>query len=239
MDLSLIFAAFGKALGQTGDRRFRRVLFLGIGLTLALLVLAFALLLGLVEWATGETTELPLVGPVTWVGDFLRLGSLLLMIVLSMVLMVPVASAITSMFLDEVAQAVEDRHYPGLQAARRSGFWNALRDTVNFLGVLIAANVLAIFLYIMLPFAALFIFWGLNGLLLGREYFQLVALRRLDPAEARALRKRNRMTVWAAGTLMAMPLSIPLVNLLIPILGAATFTHLFHGLATRAAARRG
>lgn len=29
---------------------------------------------------------------------------------------------------------------------------------------------------------------------------------------------------------MAMPLSIPLVNLLIPILGAATFTHIFHAL---------
>jgi uncharacterized protein involved in cysteine biosynthesis len=30
-----------------------------------------------------------------------------------------------------------------------------------------------------------------------------------------------------------MPLSIPLINLLIPILGAATFTHLFHKLEGR------
>ncbi len=35
------------------------------------------------------------------------------------------------------------------------------------------------------------------------------------------------------GCLMAVPLSVPLVNLLIPILGAASFTHMFHRLAGR------
>jgi CysZ protein len=30
---------------------------------------------------------------------------------------------------------------------------------------------------------------------------------------------------------MAAPLSIPLINLVIPVLGVATFTHLFHRLA--------
>jgi len=38
------------------------------------------------------------------------------------------------------------------------------------------------------------------------------------------------LQIWIAGTLMAAPLSIPLVNLLIPLLGAATFTHMFHRL---------
>lgn len=32
---------------------------------------------------------------------------------------------------------------------------------------------------------------------------------------------------------MAMPLSVPLLNLVVPILGAATFTHLYHALARR------
>jgi CysZ protein len=47
---------------------------------------------------------------------------------------------------------------------------------------------------------------------------------------AKALRKRHWLTVWWAGGLMAAPLSIPFVNLLVPVLGAATFTHLFHRL---------
>ena len=42
--------------------------------------------------------------------------------------------------------------------------------------------------------------------------------------------RRNMLTVWAAGILMALPLSIPLMNLVVPILGVATFTHIFHQL---------
>jgi uncharacterized protein involved in cysteine biosynthesis len=62
-------------------------------------------------------------------------------------------------------------------------------------------------------------------------------MRRLGRAGARDLRRRHRATVWLAGALMAAPLSMPLVNLVIPVLGAATFTHLFHRLAGDAAAR--
>ncbi|MDA7429502.1 EI24 domain-containing protein [Primorskyibacter aestuariivivens] len=229
----MIFQSFFKALAQLSDPRFRRVLWLGIGLTLALLIGSYAGLLWLIEWLTGESTELPLVGEVTWVGDLLSFGSFFLMIVLSIFLMVPVASAITSMFLDEVAQAVEDRHYPHLPQADKVPFSDALRDTLNFLGVLIAANLLAIVLYVMFPPAALFIFWGLNGFLLGREYFTLAAIRRIGRTGAKDLRAKHRGAIWMAGILMAMPLSVPLVNLLIPILGAATFTHIFHALNAR------
>jgi uncharacterized protein involved in cysteine biosynthesis len=77
------------------------------------------------------------------------------------------------------------------------------------------------------------VFWGVNGFLLGREYFTLVAQRRLSPEDAKAMRRRNRWRIWLAGTLMAAPLSLPLVNLVIPVLGVATFTHLFHQLAVK------
>ncbi|WP_264210431.1 EI24 domain-containing protein [Leisingera thetidis] len=229
----MIFTAFFKTLGQTGDPRFRKVLFLGLGLTVALLITAYAGFLMLIQWLVGPEATLPLLGEVTWLDDLLSIGSLFFMLVLSVFLMVPVASAITSMFLEEVAQAVEDKHYPALPPAAKVPFWDAVRDTVNFLGLLIAANILALFLYVLFPPAALFIFWGLNGFLLGREYFTLAAARRVGTAEAKKLRRRHAGTIWAAGTLMAMPLSVPLVNLVIPILGAATFTHLYHALARR------
>jgi len=134
----------------------------------------------------------------------------------------------------DVADAVEDRHYRHWPKAERVPFGDALRDTVNFLGVLIAANIFALVLYVMFPPFALFIFWGLNGFLLGREYFTLAAIRREGRAGAKALRKRHIGKIWIAGTLMAMPLSLPLVNLVIPILGAATFTHLYHQIQAQA-----
>ena len=110
------------------------------------------------------------------------------------------------------------------------GLGDALIDAVNLFGLLIAANLLALLLY---PFAGPLVpvvFWGVNGLLLGREYFMLVAMRRLGRAGAKALRARHAGQIWLAGALMAAPLSVPLLNLVVPVLGVATFTHLFHRL---------
>lgn len=233
MAIQLVLSAFMRAVSQIGDRRFQRVLLLGIVLTFALLIGAYALFLGFINTGMNDTTELPLIGEVTWLKDLLGWSSFFLMILLSVFLMVPVASAITSMFLDEVAQAVEDRHYRDLPHVEKIGFGEAVKDTVNFLGLLVGANLLAIILYVLMPPASLFIFWGVNGYLLGREYFQLAAMRRIGRSRAKDLRKRHKGTIWLAGILMAMPLSIPLLNLTIPILGAATFTHLFHALKDR------
>lgn len=230
MAFAVIFGSFFAALGQMADPRFRKVLLLGIALTLALLIAATAGLLALVQNLVTDEVGLPIIGPVTWVDDILSASSVLVMLILSVFLMVPVASAITSMFLDTVADAVEAVHYPRLPAVRPIPFGDALRDTVNFLGVLIAANILAIFLYLIFAPAALFIFWGLNGFLLGREYFTLAAMRRVGRTGAKELRRKHIATIWAAGALMAVPLSVPLLNLVIPILGAATFTHIFHRL---------
>ena len=226
----MILGDFLKAVAQLSDPRFRRVFLLGIGLTLALLVAGYAGLLWVVQALTNEPISLPIVGEVTWIGDLLGWGSLLFMILLSAFIMVPVASAITSLFLEDVAAAVEARHYPGLPPVAPVGFGEGLKDTVNFLGVLIAANLAALVLYVFLPFATPFIFYGLNGFLLGREYFQIAAMRREGRAGARRLRQKHLGQIWIAGVLMALPLTIPLVNLLVPILGAATFTHLYHRL---------
>lgn len=233
MGVSVVLSSFFAALGQMGDRRFRKVLLLGIALTLALLIAATAGLVALVQMLVTDEVGLPLIGPVTWLDDILSASSVLLMLVLSIFLMIPVASAITSMFLDTVADAVESVHYPNLPPATLVPFGDAVRDTINFLGVLIAANILAIFLYLLFfffPPASLLIFWGLNGFLLGREYFTLAAIRRVGRARAKELRKRHAGTIWLGGILMAIPLSVPVLNLVIPILGAATFTHIYHRL---------
>lgn len=230
MEIGLILRSFGRAVGQLSDPRFRRVFLIGIALAFALLVGATAGFSWLIDWITPEQVWLPILGDVQWLNDLFSWGAAFLLAFLSIFLMVPVASAITSMFLDDVADAVEADHYPHLSPSPRTSFGDGLRDTVNFLGVLVAANLLAILLYILFTPFAPFIFWALNGFLLGREYFTLAAMRRIGRKGAKALRRKHMLTIWAAGILMAVPLSIPLINLLIPILGAATFTHLYHQL---------
>ncbi len=230
----MILQAFLRALAQLGDHRFRRVVGLGVLLALALLMAVYAGFLQLVWWLTPDSINLPLIGPVSGVETLLGWASLLVMLGLSVFLMVPVASAFTGLFLEDVAQAVEARHYPLLPPAQALSLAEALRQSVNFLGVIVAVNALALFAYPFAGPAIPLVFWAMNGFLLGREYFTLVAMRRLPPAEVRDMRRRNRLRLWLAGTLMAVPLSLPIVNLVIPVLGVATFTHLFHRLVADA-----
>jgi uncharacterized protein involved in cysteine biosynthesis len=227
----MILSDFLKALSQLGsDRRFRSVFWRGVGITLGLLVAVFVLVVWGVGFVVGDTVTLPWIGAVGWIDNALSLAAIPLMLVLSIFLMVPVASAVIGIFLEEVAGAVEDRHYPALGPADPIPFADGLVDAVSFLGVLILANIAAFALYLVFTPLAPIIFWLLNGFLLGREYFTVVALRRVGRTEAKAQRKRHAARIWLAGTLMAIPLTVPIVNLLIPILGVATFTHLYHRL---------
>ncbi|WP_424831242.1 EI24 domain-containing protein [Ruegeria sp.] len=227
----IILNAFFAALGQLGDPRFRGVLWRGVGLTILLLIIACAGAIWLINSLSGQEISLPFVGTVPWLNDVLNYSGIVLVLILPVFLMVPVASAITSMYLEEVAQAVEDKHYPNLPTVPRIPFTDAVRDTVTFLGVLILANALALILYAIFTPLAPFIFWAMNGFLLGREYFTLAAMRRVGREGARKLRAKHSTMIWLAGTLMAIPLSVPLINLVIPIIGAATFTHIYHSVS--------
>ncbi len=224
----MIFAAFATALSQVSDPRFRGVLIRGIGLTLLLLVGLYAFAFWGIAWLVPDTMSLPWIGEIGISNALLSWGSLALMLVLSVFLMIPVASAFTGIFLDEVADAVEARHYPHLGPAPSVSIAGNIKESLSFLGILVVANLAALIFYFT-PLAP-FVFYGLNGFLLGREYYRMVAVRRLGRREAGQSFRKNLLTIWSAGALMALPLSIPIMNLVIPILGAATFTHLYHRL---------
>jgi CysZ protein len=223
------------ALAQMGDPRFQRVLWRGVGLALLLLAALSALLLWLLAWALPDSFSLPWIGEITWLDNLAGWAAVPVVLVLSVILMVPVASAMTSLFLEEVAEAVEDRHYPGLPPVRPQSWADTLRESASAFGVVILANALALVAYLLLAPLAPVIFVALNGYLLGREYFQVAALRREGPEGARRMLRANQGKVWLAGCLMAIPLVIPILNLLVPTLGAATFTHLYHRLRRQSA----
>ncbi|TFL18778.1 EI24 domain-containing protein [Jannaschia formosa] len=219
-----------KAIGQIGDPRFRRVLLTGVALSLALLIGFSAVLIWLAQWVVGPVVTIPWIGEVTWLDEAAGFALVPVVLVASVFLMVPVASAFTGLFLDRIAAAVEQRHYSHLPPARDQPWSETAKESAGFLGLVLAVNALALVAYLLLAPFALFIFWAVNGYLLGREYAQMSAARHLPPAEARAFRARHRARIWATGVLMAIPLSVPLLNLLVPVIGAATFTHLFHRL---------
>ncbi|WP_424944726.1 EI24 domain-containing protein [Aliiroseovarius crassostreae] len=228
-----MFDDFFRALGQLSDPRFRNVLLKGLGLTLGLWVAITWGMVTLVGFLVPDALALPFVGEVSFVDGVAMWVAALLMIVLSVVLMVPVAGAFTGLFLDEVADAVEAKHYPHLAPNADQPITEAIRESLGFFGVIVGVNLIALILFFFVGPLAPILFYAVNGYLLGREYFTMAAMRRMERDAAHSLRKRHNTQIWMAGTMMAVPLSIPLVNLLIPILGAATFTHMFHRLSGR------
>lgn len=228
--MSLI-ADFGRAVAQLRDPRFLGVLLKALAITVIGLALVFWAVMAGLGWILPESVALPWIGPVRFLDDLASLAAVGLMLVLSVVLMVPTAAAVVGFFLEEVAEAVEAEHYPGLAPVAGPGLSAQIGDALRFFALVVAVNLAALVVYLLLPPLAPFVFWLVNGFLLGREYFQLVAMRRLGPEGAARLRRANAGRIWLAGTAMAVPLSVPVLNLLVPILGVAVFTHQFHRMA--------
>ena len=225
---------FLRALGQLPDRRFLWVFLKSLALTILLLIgmaAAGGWLAGFVPTGLGTW---PLVGEVSLPSIGLQGLAIGGVIVASSFLMIPVAAMFVGFFLDEIADAVEARHYPGLPEPRRGSFLGDLGAALRFTLTVLLVNLLALIPYlvflVLMPPLAVALIYGINGYLLGREYFELVAVRHIPLPEAASLRRRHWARVWLAGILMAIPLTIPIMNLLVPVLGVATITHQYHRL---------
>jgi CysZ protein len=219
------------ALGQITDATFRRVLLRSLVIATAL----FAALWGGLVWLIARA-EFSGIGWIDWTIDILGGAAAL---VGAIFLFVPATLLILPLFLNEVAQAVEARHYPNLPPARHSGLAEQLLAGLRLAGISVALNLLALPFVLLLPGVGVALYLAVNGWLLGREYFELAALRRVEPEKALALRRAQRLRVWAGGALVAAAGLVPFCNVLAPLFGAALFVHLFHRHSMLAGGRAG
>jgi CysZ protein len=161
---------------------------------------------------------------VPWIDGIIELLSGALVVVILILLLMPVSALFAGLFLEEVAAAVEEQHYPGDVVGRDQPFFQGLWIALKFTTVLILLNLAALPLYF-IPVVNIFVYWGLNGYLLGREYFELVALRHREVEATRTLRRQNRGRVFASGVAAAALASIPILNLLTPFFATALMVH--------------
>lgn len=223
-----MFDAFFKTLGQLPTPPFQRVLWLSIGGSLVT-----AIILWFAIKATLDNTDFFALGWLDWIVDIL--GSLAA-IVLLILLLPAFVGLIASLMLESICRAVEARHYPHLPEARAQSIMEAVFIGVRFMFILIGLNILVLPL-IFIPPVYFVVGWALNGYLLGREFFELVACRRLNAADLRVVRRKYGRTTLLAGLAIAVVSVIPIVNLILPLFGTAFMLHTFQrlpSLATRA-----
>ena len=219
--------AFTRAFAQLPDPRFKRVMWRSLFWS----VLLFAFLVTL-AWTTISQTTFFENG---WLEVFVDVLGGLAAVMLAFLLFPGIISTVMSMYLDEVAEAVEAKHYNDLPAARPTKISEQVASGARLLTLTLVLNIAALPVYIWAPGINLFVYYGLNGYLLGREYFEMVALRRMDMAAARQFRRRNRLYVTLAGAVVAGMLSIPIVGWLMPVVATAFMVHLVETLRNDAA----
>src|SRR5204862_7209942 len=127
-----------------------------------------------------------------------------------------------------IADIVESRHYPALGPARGIPIWTGIWTGVVFLLALIAINLAMLPFYILALFVAglgAILFYAINGWLTARMYYEQVALRRRSPADVKAWRKANAGALWLTGIVIVFLGTIPILNLIVPVLGTAAMVH--------------
>ena len=192
--------------------------------------LALALLALLLLWlgATALLDHLALFG-IAWLDTPLAILGSIAALVLAYLLFPAMTALMLGFFLDGVIAEIERRRYPALPPPRRNGLASVLMSTLRLFLLAVILNVAALPFYLA-PGINLFIYYGLNGYLVGREYFELVALRRLEGRAARATWRRHRGRFILTGIVIAFLLSVPLVNLVAPLVAAAFMLHVFERL---------
>ena len=216
---------------------FRSVLVKSIGLALILIIISGIGSYHLLGWLAGagegwaENTLGPDAhGPLAVLAFVLTIAASLGVVVGSVFLMPAVTALVASFFVDDIALAVERSRYPGEPEGRPLPLSRAIIEGVKTALLAIAVYLVALPFLLFAGFGAI-IFFFCTAYILGREYFELAAMRYRPVPEARALRKRHRGTVFVAGMFIAAFVSIPIVNLATPLFGMAFMVHLHKRLS--------
>jgi len=217
-----MFSLFAKSLTQLTDPKTRGVLWQCVGLALTL----YACVVGCAWWGISHFTD------TGW--DFLNeiitaLGGLLAMIFGAMIYPALV-TVLLGLFSETLCARVDALHYPDLGPGRPQPIKEVIIGAINFAGKTIALNILALLLTFIIPGLNIFVFIAVNGYLISVEYFEMVALRRLDIKTANALRKQYSTRLWIAGMVFAIAMATPIVGFIAPIVAMVYMVHSLEAL---------
>lgn len=216
-----VISSLFKAFAQISDPRFRRVWFKGLIYSVILFIL-------IVGGAAFGLSQIEAVG-IAWIDWAITgLGGLGAFI-LALIFFPGLALMVISLLLDEICRAVEAHHYPDLPATRTQS-WREIIGMVAQLAMLtVFLNIIVLPLYFV-PILNVLVFYVLNGILLSREYYDMVSFRRFDPPQSVFMRRRHRPRLFTDGVVIAVLLSIPFIGWTMAVIATAFMVHEFEAL---------
>ena len=220
-----MITAFSRAVTQMFDPSLRDLVLVSVAASIVLLgCLVMAIWLALNSLALFD---------IGWLNSSIEWLGKLALVLFSWMLFPSTTQLVSGFLLDKVARRVEAAYYPDLGPANAQPLTETLTAAVKFLLTAVALNVLALPLYITLTVFSPAIFYALNGYLLGREYFEMVASRRLDANGVVRLKKAHGLQIWITGAVLVFLMAVPIINLLTPVVATAAMLHIFEKLRAR------
>lgn len=205
------------ALRDIPTQPFRTVLLKSVGLTLALLAVVW-----IGTWALADHFSTAL--PDGWRTAVEWLVGILLFVGLGF-LVAPVTALFAGIYADEVAEVVERTRYPADRPGVSQPLMTGLVQALRFTAFVVLVNI-AMLPLLFLPGINVPIFLAVNAYLLGREYFEQVAMRFRPPLAARELRSAHSGKVMLGGLTIALLLAVPIANVLTPLYATALMVHI-------------
>jgi len=210
------------SFGDTFSLPFRRVMVKSFALTLGVLVVC---------WFALDRLALSFVhvqaGWLAWtIAIFVGLGLVAGLVLLA----APTTSLVAGFFLDEIADIVEREVDPTGVPGRPAPAIDSALFALRYAALTLLVTLLALVL-LFVPGLGLVAWIAANAYLLGREYFELAAMRFRPAAEARAMRQHFAIPVYFAGLFIACFVAVPLLNLFTPLFATALMTRLHKRLS--------
>jgi CysZ protein len=215
-DLTRLFVPISRAFAQLDDPTFVGVAIRSVAWSAASFAALYAIAVSVIH------NLLDLHGWLAWGADILGAAGASL---LALWLFLPIAAAIGTLYFDRIALAVERRYYPWLPPAEGAPLIEQTWDGIAVALKVLALNVVALVLTVMLPGVGLILGWLIATYAIGRGLFVAVAMRRMPRAMAESLYRSSRSMVMVNGAILAGAAYIPVVNLLIPVIGTAAMVH--------------
>ncbi|NCP19598.1 MAG: hypothetical protein GW855_10630 [Erythrobacter sp.] len=226
-------ASLARAFAQLADPRILWLLLKSLLATLVLFVLlgigVYFGLMWLVDRGLGSLVDDNL--PPDAAEVLATIGTLMAVVFGGWLLFRVTALAAIQFFADDVVEVVEARYYPqALKDARRIGFgesmWLSFKGAVRVVFVNLLILPLALLLLVT-GFGTVILFALVNAWLLGRELRDMAWLRHRHSRDEEP--PIGRGTRFALGLVIAGMLTVPGLNFIAPIIGAAAATHLVQG----------
>jgi len=140
---------------------------------------------------------------------------------------------VAAFFQETIANRIEEKDYPEfMPPACERPFLRELWEDVKFVALVLLLNILLLWSYFT-PLAP-FTYYGLNGYLIGREFFETAAARHIGKKNAKALRKQHRFPAFLCGVSIVFLTNVPVVQLIAPFVGVALMVHLYHLMPKKA-----